>query len=187
MLQQQQDAVGLVTFSTKVDKHIPPSAHPTNLKLILHELQETSPDDKTDVSDIFPELASQIRKRGLIVLISDLFMDPETLAESLAQFRLRRHEVVVFHVMHDHELTFPFQDNTLFRGLEMPDVRLHTEPRALRQSYLDSVERFLQTVRKSCASAGIDHVLMSTKDPLDAALSSYLTFRQKTRRNITRR
>ena len=92
----------------------------------------------------------------------------------------------MFHVMHEDELDFPFQDNTLFRGLETAE-QLHTEPRALRRSYLDSVQRFLEEVRKSCATAGIDYVLMSTKDPLDAALASYLAFRQKTRRLIARR
>src|SRR4029079_171101 len=86
-----------------------------------------------------------------------------TLAESLKQFRLRRHEVIVLHVMHDDELTFPFDDNTLFRGLG-ENVQLHTEPRALRRSYLEAVNRFLENVRKTCASAGVDYVLMNTKD-----------------------
>src|SRR5688572_21664789 len=120
LLQQQQDAVGLVTFNTKVMKNLPPSSHPNHLKLMLHELQETQPDDKTDMAHVFPELARQTRRRGMIVLFSDLFLDLPTLAESLKQFRLRRHEVILFHVMHDDELTFPFQDNTLFKGLEMP-------------------------------------------------------------------
>jgi uncharacterized protein (DUF58 family) len=185
LLQQQQDAVGLVTFNTKVQRNLPASSHPSHLKLMMHELQQTSPDNQTDIAEVFPELARQIRRRGLVVLISDLFVDPATLGEALRQFRLRRHEVVVLHVMHEDELTFPFQDNTLFRGLETT-VQLHTEPRALRRSYLEAVERFLKQVRKSCASSGIDYVLMSTKDPLDAALSSYLTFRQKTRRRVTR-
>lgn len=185
LLQHQQDAVGLVTFNNQIQRNLPASAHPSHLKLMLHELQNTTPDSRTDISDAFPSLAGQIRRRGLIVLLSDLFLDPQTLAAALRQFRLRRHEVVVFHVMHDDELTFPFQDNTLFRGLEMP-VQLHTEPRALRRSYLEAVERFLAEVRKQCASAGIDYVLMNTKDPLDAALSSYLAFRQKTKRNVAR-
>jgi uncharacterized protein (DUF58 family) len=181
LLQQQQDAVGLVTFTTKVQKNLPASSHPNHLKLLLHELQETHPDEKTDVSTVFPELARQIRRRGMIVLFSDLFLPIPTLAESLKQFRLRRHEVIVFHVMDNDELTFPFEDNTLFRGLEDP-VQLHTEPRALRRSYLEAVERFLADVRKTCASAGVDYVLMNTKDPLDAVLGSYLTFRSKIRR-----
>jgi uncharacterized protein (DUF58 family) len=182
LLQQQQDAVGLVTFNTKVVRNLPASSHPNHLKLMLHELQETQVDDKTDVAQVFPELARQTRRRGMIVLFSDLFLDIPTLAESLKQFRLRRNEVIVFHVMHDDELTFPFQDNTLFKGLEMP-VQLHTEPRALRRSYLEAVERFLAEVRKTCATTGVDYVLMNTKEPLDAVLGSYLTFRHKVRRS----
>lgn len=181
LLQQQQDAVGLVTFSTKVEKNLPASSHPNHLKLVLHELEQTQPDDKTDVAQVFPELAQQLRRRGMVVLLSDLFLPPQALAESLQQFRLRKHEVIVFHVMHGDELTFPFDDNTLFRGLEEP-VQLHAEPRALRASYLAAVERFLAETRKTCASAGVDYVLVNTQEPLDAVLSGYLAFRQKVRR-----
>lgn len=185
LLQQQQDAVGLITFNTKVEKHLPASAHPSHLKLMMHELEQTTPDDKTDVGRVFPELANQIRKRGMIVLLSDLFVDVPTLAECIKQFRLRKHEVIVLNVMHEDELTFPFQENTLFKGLEI-EQELHAEPRALRRSYLDAVDRFHRQVRKICASSAVDYHLLSTGDPLDAALSSYLTFRQKTRRNIHR-
>src|SRR5690606_34290488 len=83
LLQQQQDAVGLVTFDSKVERHIPPSSHPSHLKRMLHELEQVTPDDQTDISSVFPELARQIRKRGLIVLVSDLFLDLKTLAEAL--------------------------------------------------------------------------------------------------------
>jgi uncharacterized protein (DUF58 family) len=185
LLQQQQDAVGLVAFNTKVQKYLPASSHPNHLKLLMHELENLQVDDKTDVSRVLPELAQQIRRRGLVVLFSDLFTDIPTLNEALKQFRLRKHEVIVFQVMHNDELEFPFEDNTLFRGLEM-DVQLHTEPRALRQSYLENVEKFLEQVRKTCASAGIDYVLMNTKEPLDAVLGTYLTFRQKVRRSALR-
>ena len=183
LLQQQQDAVGLVTFHNKLEKNLPASSHPSHLKLMLHEMQNTKPHDKSDIGTVFVDLARQIRRRGMIVLVSDLFVDPATLVESLRQFRLRKHEVIVFHVMHEDELTFPFQDNTLFRGLE-DSVQLHTEPRALRRSYLEAVERFLDQTRRTCAGFGIDYVQMSSKDPLDAALAGYLSFRQKTRRQI---
>ena len=186
LLQHQQDAVGLLTFNTKVERHIPPSSHPSHFKKLLHELEQMKPDHQTDLAGIFPQLAEQIRRRGLIVLISDLLVDADILAKALLQFRLRKHEVVVLQVLHHDELTFPFQDNTLFRGLEV-ETELHTEPRALRKSYLEALERHLARVRKICSAAGVDHVLMSTHDPLSAALSSYLTFRQRTRRNITRR
>ena len=183
MMQQQQDLVGLVLFSNKIDKTLKPSSHPSHIKQVFHELETTEPDDVTDVSDPFLWLAGKIQRRGLVVLFSDLFLDPEELGESLNQFRLRRHEVIVFHVMHGDELTFPFEENTLFRGIEI-DAQLHTEPRALRRSYMEAVESYLQRVRRVCSTAGIDHVLLDTSKPLDVVLSSYLNFRAKSRRKL---
>ena len=183
MMQQQQDAVGMVLFSNKIDKNLKTSSHPSHLKLLLHELEQTEPDDKTDVSDPFLALAAQIRRRGMVVLFSDLFLDPDELGKSLNQFRLRRHEVIVFHVMHHDELEFPFQDNTLFKGMEV-EAELHTEPRALRKSYMQSVENYMNRIKKVCAVAGIDHVLLDTSKPLDGVLSSYLNFRAKSRRKL---
>lgn len=186
MLQKQMDSVGLVTFSNKIEKNLKASSHPSHLKLMMHELQQTAPAEKTDISDVYIQLASQIKTRGLVVLISDLFMEPETLQETLRQFRLRHHEVIVLHVMHDHELDFPFEDMTLFRGLEM-DAQLHAEPRALRQAYLDEVNEFMAKVKKICASNGVDHLTVNTSRPLDATLASYLTFRQKIKKNLLRK
>lgn len=184
LMQQQQDAVGMVMFSNKIDKTLKTSTHPSHLKLIFHELENTQPSQITDISDPFLRLAGQIRSRGMVVLFSDLFLDPEELKKSLNQFRIRRHEVIVFHVMHADELTFPFQDNTLFRGLEV-ETQLHTEPRALRDSYLEAVEEYMKKVKSTCAGAGIDHVLLDTSKPLDGVLSSYLNFRAKRRRRLS--
>ncbi len=186
MMQQQQDAVGLVLFSNRIDKSLKPGSHPSHLKLMLHELEQVKPDDKTDVADIFQSLAAQIPRRGMVILISDLFLDPGQLTRSLQQFRLRRHEVIVLQVMHNDELTFPFQENTLFRGLEN-DLKLHTEPRALRDSYLEAVDRHLSEVRRACAALGVDHVLLDTGRRLDVALASYLAFRQKRRKTLLRK
>jgi uncharacterized protein (DUF58 family) len=186
LMRQQQDAIGLVLFSNKIEQSLKPSSHPSHLKQILHELEKTEPEEKTDVSEVFLQLASQVRRRGMVILISDLFLETDHLHKLLQQLRLRNNEVVVFHIMHEHELDFPFQENTLFKGLEI-QAQLHTEPRALRQSYLDAVDRFLKKVKKTCATNGVDHVLFDTSKPLDAVLSSYLTFRQKTRRVLLRR
>ena len=117
----------MVLFSDKIDKNFKSSSHPSHLKMLFHELEQIEPDNTTDIADPFLALAGQIRQRGLVVLFSDLFIDPDELAKSLQQFRLRRHEVVVFHVMHHDELEFPFQENTLFRGIEV-EAELHTEP-----------------------------------------------------------
>ncbi len=186
MLQQQQDMVGLVVFDTKVRKILPASSHPNHLKLLVHELEQTIPDDKTDIANVFPQLAQQTRTRGIVALFSDMFVDLPTMSEALRQFRLRKHEVIVFHVLHHDELTFPFEDNTLFKGME-DQVQLHAEPLALKKSYLENVQKFLEESRRLCAVAGIDHVLVDTSTPIDATLASYLTFRQKTRRRTSAR
>ncbi|MFK7766565.1 MAG: DUF58 domain-containing protein [Mariniblastus sp.] len=183
MMQQQQDSVGMVLFSDKIDKNLKTSSHPSHMKMLFHELEKTEPAKTTDVSDPFLQLAGQIRQRGIIALFSDLFIDPDELGKALAQFRLRRHEVIVFHVMHHDELEFPFQDNTLFKGMEV-EAELHTEPRALRKSYMEAVERYMARVKKVCAVSGIDHVLLDTSKPLDGVLSSYLNFRAKSRRKL---
>ncbi|MCC5830166.1 MAG: DUF58 domain-containing protein [Phycisphaeraceae bacterium] len=186
LLQSQADQVGLVMFDTAIRKALPASSNPAHLKLILHELDQAKPDHKTDVGDVFHGLAEQIGKRGLVVLVSDLFVDTRTLQETMRHFRHRKHEMVVFHVMHDDEVTFPFQDNVLFKGLEI-DMELLTEPRALRRTYLEAVDRFKSQVRRACSTSGIDYVPLSTTDSLDAALSSYLAFRQRAIRGARRR
>jgi len=185
LLQRQQDAVGLVTFDNDVRLNLPASSNPSHIKLMVHELEQTEPDHRSDVGDVFRALIEQIRRRGLVVLISDLFVDLGTLTETLRQLRHRRHEVAVFQVMHEHEIDFPFQDNTMFRGLEI-DQELLTEPRALRKAYLEAKDEFCNEVRRTCAGAGIDYLQLSTADPLDAALSSYLAFRQQTIRAARR-
>jgi len=178
LLQKQQDQVGLVMFDTGIRRSLPASSHPGHLKLLLHELDQAEPDNQTDVGDTFHMLAEQVGKRGLVVIISDFFVDPATLTESLKHFRHRKHDVALFQVMHEDEISFPFQDNTLFKGLEVQQELL-TEPRSLRKSYLDAVERHRSAIRKICSVTGIDYVPMSTTTPLDAALSGYLAFRQK--------
>ena len=183
LLQQQQDAVGLVTFTTQVDCRLPPSSHPSHLKRLLHELEQTQPDHQTDLHEVFGQLAAQVRTPGIVVLISDLFADPQQLSDALDQLRLRRNEVVVMHTLHADELEFPFAGNTLFRGLETAR-ELQSDPRALRKSYLKIMQRFIERMRTMCASKGVDYVLMNTNDPLDAVLASYLNFRQKIKRKL---
>jgi uncharacterized protein (DUF58 family) len=164
---------------------MPASSNPTHVKRIVHELEQAEPDHRTDIGEVFPALIEQIRRRGLVVLISDLFVDLPTLTETLQQLRHRRHEVAVFQILHEHEVDFPFENNTMFRGLEI-EQELLTEPRALRKAYLEAKDEFCNEVRRTCAAAGIDYLQLSTADPLDAALSSYLAFRQKTLRSAGR-
>ncbi|MEZ5303270.1 MAG: DUF58 domain-containing protein [Verrucomicrobiales bacterium] len=183
LLQGQQDPVGLVTFNTKVEKIMPPSSRTLQLKAMVHELGETEPGSETDVSSVFAELPQHIKRRGLVAIFSDFFADRAAIAEALKQFRLRRHEVIVFHVLHNDEVTFPFDDNTRFLGLESDD-QVHADPRALRKSYLKIFNEYQDEVKKICATVGADYAVLNTSEPLDAALSRYLAFRKKHTRRV---
>ncbi len=181
LLQQQQDIVGLHLFSNQWDASIQPAGGPNHLKRLLHTLEAAVPNQQTEVTDLFLELAGQMRQRGLVALFSDLFLPEKDLRETLQRFRYRGHEVVVFQIMHEDELSFPFEGNTMFKGME-EQVQLFADPRSLRKSYLESINRFLDRTRRNCASLAVDHVMVSTAEPLDAVLSRYLSFRQRVRR-----
>lgn len=186
LLQRQQDAVGLITFNNSIQTKLRANSHPSHLKRLLHELENTEVDDETELGHVFGELAGQINQRGLVCLFSDLFVDLDVFEKAIAKFRHRKHEMIVFHVLHSDELEFPFEDNTLFRGLEI-DAQLHAEPRALRNAYLEVINRFQENVKQICARAGVDYVLTDTADPLDVVLARYLTFRQRTQKLRKRR
>lgn len=178
LLQQQQDSTGLVLFGREIESELPTSSHPRHLQAICEELQNTEPDDKSDVSSIFPRVAARARRKGMVIIISDLFFDPEDLKKGLTQLRHREQEVVMFHVLHDDEINFPFGENTLFEGMET-DEELMAEPAALRDSYLEALEEFKKEVRQICSRAAIDYVELNTTQYLQAGLSRYLASRQQ--------
>lgn len=176
MLVRQQDSVGLVTFDSKIKKFIPPSASPAHLRLILHELGQLSSAEKTDTGGIFHELAERIHRKGLIVILSDLFDDPEKILHGLKHFRHRRHEVIVFHILDEFEMKFPFDSMTQFDGFE-GWKELLCDPRALQKAYLEEYQGFVDKVKRGCRNNKIDFVPINTAMPLDVALSAYLATR----------
>jgi len=176
LLLGQQDAVGLATFDEELRAYVPPSANPNQIKSFVHELDVSSLVRKTTVEHICHSLAEKIPRRGMICLVSDLFVDTDGLMRGLWHFRHREHEVIVLHILDEDELGFPFQGNTLFRGLEATG-QLMVQPRALRQGYLDAVGRFCAEVKRRCIADRIDYKLISTADHLDAALLAFLAAR----------
>ena len=176
LLLNQQDAVGLATFDEELRSFLAPSTNPNHIKTLVHELDVVSLKAKTSLEHICHNLAEKIPRRGMICLISDLFVDSDGLIRGLRHFRHRNHEVMVLHVMDEDELTFPFQGNTMFRGLEQTG-RLTVEPRALREGYLEAVENFCADVKRRCIANRIDYKLISTGDRLDAALLAFLAAR----------
>ncbi len=180
MLLRQQDSVGLTTFDNAIKKMVPSSASPAQLRTILYELCQIVPEQKTDMNLIFHDLAERVKRRGLVVLISDLFDNPENILRGLQHFRHKRHEVLVFHVLDDAETNFPFKDMTKFLGLESwPE--LIVDPPSLRRAYIEEYENFVSTMKKGCLNTRIDYAVMNTSHPLDVALTAYLATRASTR------
>ncbi len=176
LLLRQQDAVGCITFDDSLRAKVPALTKRTHLNSIVEALAADDPRDKTDFSVILRQVAEQLPRRGMIILISDLLADRTGLIKGLKLLRQRGHDVMVFHVMDDDELNFPFSGPTRFEGLES-SASVNCNPRALRTGYLEALERFLDDVRRNCVHNTCDYDLIKTSQPLDAALAAYLSNR----------
>lgn len=172
----QQDAAGLATFDTDVRGLVPESNNPLHLKQIFHEMERVSTLEKTGVGPVLHSLAERLPHRGLVVLLSDLFDDVESLRGGLQHLRHRRHDVIVFHVLDYAEIEFPFRESTLFQGLEGEDDLL-TDPRSLRKAYLEAFNNYRAQVERICQSEMIDYQLLRTDASLGLGLSRFLAGR----------
>jgi uncharacterized protein (DUF58 family) len=181
LLLRQQDAVGCVAFDESIRQAIPLRTSTNHLTTIARALNFAEPHQKTGLSTVLAQVAETYPRRGMLVLLSDLLVDVDDLLRGLRILRQRGHDVLVLHVMDDDELDFPFTGPARFEGLETAD-QLSCNPRALRQGYLEALEQFLTALRRGCAHDRIDYALLRTSDPLDAALISFLSHRNRQRR-----
>ncbi len=178
LLIRQQDAVGLVTFDEEIRKYLRPAAKPSQVRAILEELSATEPGHDTRCAETFHEIAERIPSRGLVIVISDLFDDAEAIKNALHHFRFKNHELVVFHLMAEEEITFPFEKFDDFKCLEVEGRRLNIDPSTIRASYLDQVKAHLKSIELACGQMQADYVPINTKTPVPEALFSYFSQRK---------
>jgi uncharacterized protein (DUF58 family) len=174
----QQDPVGLVTFDTQIRASLPPHSKRTQLGSILAVLANLKPAGKTDIPNCLQQLAALMRGKSLVMLFSDLLTDPEPLVRGLHLLRHRGHEVILFHILDEAEVKFPFEGMIEFEDPEAGD-KLTLDARGMREDYTKSVEAFRQYYRDECAKANIDYVSMDTSVSFDKALLEYLIQRQR--------
>jgi len=177
LILRQQDAAGLVTFSDQILSFVPPKARRGYLIELLHALEGKRPSGETNVGKILQEIAGKMRRRGLVILVSDLIDEPEEILKGLRLFRFKGNDVIVFHLLDVAELELPFDGNILFEDMEQVDLRVTADPQAIRKVYRKVVDEFIDHVRKECRDNSIDYQLLSTATPLDRALVSYLSWR----------
>jgi uncharacterized protein (DUF58 family) len=178
LMTRQQDSVGLTTFDTQIRLDMPARSSPRHFSEMMHRLEAITPGQPTDVAETLHKLANRFKRRCLIVLISDLYDEPEEVLRALHHFRHRRHEVILFHVFDKAEIDFPFRDLVAFHDLETNE-RIQLDPSYVREPYLAQIEEFIENYRRACAEAQIDYVLTDTSVPYDFMLSKYIAKRSR--------
>jgi uncharacterized protein (DUF58 family) len=181
LLLRQQDAVGCVAFDESIRAQVPQRTKRSQLNAIIQALAAREPAEKTNLAPILRGAAENFPRRGLMILVSDLLVERDGLFKGLKLLAQHGHDVLVFHVMDDEELDFPFAGPTRFEGLELAQ-QLSCNPRALREGYLESLNKYLDEVRRGCAECGVDYALVRTSASLDAMLARFLSNRQATQR-----
>ena len=179
LMLNQRDAMGLVLFDEKIRKFIPPRAAPSHANIIMGALDKIQSANDTQIRPTLDYMAERIKKRGLVILISDLLDDPAQVLMGLNHFRHNKQEMIVFHLLDRQELEFQFGNRTKFRDLET-DETITTEPWHIRSAYQELIEIQQRKYRLGCRNQRIDYVPLFTDQPLDLALNEYLNKRQKT-------
>jgi len=179
LMNRQRDAVGLMAFDDRIVDMLPASARPGHLRMILIALDRLRLGKATDVSKPLHQLASSLTKRGIVVLISDLLDDPDSVIRGLKHFRFRGSDVIVFHVLDPDEIDFPFDRATRFEDLESGE-EIRAVPGLVRDHYRREMAGLIDRYQRQLGAAGIDYQLLRTTDPLELALLSYLSTRGRT-------
>ena len=174
----QQDAVGLIQFSDKINTFLPPKSKKSHLNTLLGQLSQNVKGEDTFIEPVLHEMADRINKRGLVILISDLLDDPEKIMKGLKHFRHRKQEVIVFHVLDRQELEFNFNERTKFIDVETGE-EISTEPWHIKKIYKELVIETQNLFKKYCREQLIDYVPIYTDQNLDKGLTKYLNKRKK--------
>ncbi|HUU09235.1 MAG TPA: DUF58 domain-containing protein [Phycisphaerae bacterium] len=180
LMVRQQDVVGLVAFDHEIRLHMPPGGSPAHFNEMCRRLEHLQTGQVTGMAKPFHDLAEMIKRRGLIIVISDLYDDESQVIRALRHFRHKRHGLILFHVFDAAELEFPFTKLTQFHDLETNE-RYQVDPRSVRDAYLAELRAFIDRYKKACSDSDSEYVLTDTSVPYAFLLRSYLARRQMMR------
>ena len=173
----QQDPVGLITFDDKIRNSLPAKSKRAQLGSILALLAKLKPTGPTEIARNLQQIASMMKHRSLVLLFSDLIADPEPIINSLHLLRHRGHDVILFHILDEAEVSFSFDGMVDLKDPESGE-NLVVDADGMRADYLDAVQELCETYRRECFSAGVDYVSLNTSQPFDKALLEYLSQRK---------
>ena len=175
---RQQDAVGLALYSEKINKLLPPKASKTYLQEILKQLSSVTAEEKTKTASSLGEIAEKIKRRGLVIIISDFFDDIDSVIKSLKKFSFKKNEVIVFQVLDPVERSFSFGKDAIFKDMETEEEMI-TQPFQIQKAYKDAMLEFTNKIKRECLNSNFDYNLIDTSTTFDIALFTYLQKRSK--------
>ncbi len=178
MMLRQRDSVGLVTFDEKLRRYIPPRSKYGHLHVLLSELANQTPSDKTNITLTLHEMAERIKRRGLVIIMSDLLDDAPKIISGLKHFRYNKHEVIVFHILDPRERDFAFPQEAIFKDMETGE-ELTTLPYQIKKYYSEQVKQFSEEIASACRQSNIDYHPIDTSMPFDKALYAFLAKRER--------
>jgi uncharacterized protein (DUF58 family) len=174
---RQQDTVGMIAFDRDVRFHLTPGSTPAHMDRVFKKLEALTPGNDTAIAPVFHKLAATIAKRGLVIVISDLYDDPQEIMKALQHFVYKKHQIIVFHLMDPSELDFPFRKMLSFVDMETQE-KLQVDPRYVREAYVAEIKSFIDGYRKECGDRNIEYALITTDTPYDRMLLNYLARRR---------
>ncbi|HYE87714.1 MAG TPA: DUF58 domain-containing protein [Vicinamibacterales bacterium] len=178
LMHRQRDSFGLIAFDDSISALLPASARAGHLRAVLLALERLQLGVGTNVARPLHDLAAAVRKRGMVVLVSDLLDEPASVLDGLKHFRYRGTDVIVFHIVDPYELKFPFEHAARFRDMETEE-EVMAVPGSVRDDYIKKMEGRIAYFRRELGLAGIDYCLLETSQPLELGLMSYLMTRRK--------
>ncbi len=178
LMMKQQDATGLAVYDETVRRFYEPHLTYSYLKLLLSEISGLQAMSRTSTASALSSLAERIKRRGLIIVISDFLDDTKNVITALKHFRHRKNEVIAFQVLDDAELNLDFPADAVFTDMETGE-KIQTQVAAVRSAYKKNVEKFVHELKSRCFENDIDYALLTTSTPFDKALTAYLTRRKK--------
>ena len=178
MMNKQQDAVGLTLYSEGIDKYFPPKTSRAYLQEMLKALAVIMPANKTNTANSLNSIAEKIKRRGLVIIISDFFDDVNSILKALKHFRYQKNEVIVFQILDPKEKSFDFGNDAVFKDLESEE-EMTTQPYQIQKAYHDAMDVFLGKIKTECLNTKIDYNLIETSMPFDKALYSYIQKRSR--------
>ena len=178
LMVKQQDAVSLTIYSDKIEKHLPPKSSNAYLQQILKELTLLRTSSKTNSADSLNAIAEKIKRRGLVIIISDFFDDVDKTLKAIKHFAHLKNEVIIFQILDPMERTFGFGKDAIFKDLET-DEELTTQPFQIQKAYQDAMNEFTNKIKRECLNSNFDYNLIDTSTPFDKALFSYIQKRSR--------